>query len=213
MVEELFAKNSEDLRYNLDLANWYLQTKQVAAATKIIENLKQLKDQPVPSLDLLEGLLNTYKNKPHKALKLFKEAEKANPRLPGLHLELGKIYLQTRRYKDAEGAFLKALDIDDGNAAAYHGLGISYLRQGKYEQAAHEALGRMFEFYLMKQHHVMYNGETFETLDFYKRAQEKFPLKLSQPSKGEAPPYQREFLYGLSMAESSGGDYSPLASK
>jgi|GEM_PF-2829978 hypothetical protein len=87
------------------------------------------------------------------------------------------------------------------------------LEDNVQEQAAHEALGRMFEFYLMKQHHVMYNGETFETLDFYKRAQEKFPLKLSQPSKGEAPPYQREFLYGLSMAESSGGDYSPLASK
>ena len=178
LVEELFAKNSEDLRYNLDLANWYLQTKQVAAATKIIENLKQLKDQPVPSLDLLEGLLNTYKNKPHKALKLFKEAEKANPRLPGLHLELGKIYLQTRRYKDAEGAFLKALDIDDGNAAAYHGLGISYLRQGKYEQAAHEALNAIGLMYHFPPAHY-HLGEALFMLEKYVESSQAFEVALS----------------------------------
>ncbi|MFT7303781.1 MAG: cytochrome c-type biogenesis protein CcmH/NrfG, partial [Akkermansiaceae bacterium] len=42
------------------------------------------------------------------ALAHLGEAEKAEPRLPGLHLQLGQIYLRMRRAKDAARAFRRA---------------------------------------------------------------------------------------------------------
>jgi predicted AlkP superfamily phosphohydrolase/phosphomutase/tetratricopeptide (TPR) repeat protein len=178
LVEKLYSEDNKDIRYNLDLANWYLQTRQISKAEEIIENLKNLNDKYIPSVDLLEGLLNTHKNRPHKALKLFQNAEKANPRLPGLHLELGKIYLQIRKYKDAERAFSKALEIDDGNAAAWHGMSICMLRQEKYEEAAHHALtaiGLMYHFPPAHYH----LGEALYHLGRYKEASQAFEVALS----------------------------------
>jgi cytochrome c-type biogenesis protein CcmH/NrfG len=45
--------------------------------------------------------------KPYKALEKLKLAEESNIRQTGLYLELGKVYLQLRRYKDAERAYSK----------------------------------------------------------------------------------------------------------
>jgi len=178
ILEELYQKNNEDIRYNLDLANCYLSLKRFDDARNIIEHLRKLDDKALPNIDLLEGILLTHENKPRKALEFLKKAEKSNPRLPGIHLELGRIYLQTRRYKDAEAAFLKALEIDDSSAAAYHGLAVSLLRNKRYEEAAEQALNAIGLIYHFPTAHY-HLGEALYSMGRYKEATDAFEVCLT----------------------------------
>ncbi len=178
ILEELFEQEKTDIRYNLDLANYYLQMNNTEKAKNIIENLRTIDNKALPNIDLLEGILLTHEKKHRKALHFLKKAEKSNPRLPGIHLELGKIYLRTTRYKDAESAFLKALEIDEDSAPAYHGLAISQLRSGKYEEAADNALnaiGLIYHFPLAHYHF----GEALYMLGMFKEASEAFEVCLT----------------------------------
>jgi len=50
------------------------------------------------------------------------QAEAADPRMPGLYVQIGNVYLRLRRYAEAERAFKRAIEIHDDSAAAHQGL-------------------------------------------------------------------------------------------
>ena len=95
---------------------------------------------PPAQLYLLQGALFLAEEEPEKALPFLAQAERANPRLPHLHQQIGRCYQRLRRWEDAERAYLRALEIDPDSADAHYGLARSYLRMRKYEEAAEEAL-------------------------------------------------------------------------
>ena len=75
-----------------------------------------------------------------RSLELLLAAEKAEPRLPDLHLAIGNTHLRTYRYPDAERAFERALEIDPHSALARQGLALALLRQRRYDEAAGAAI-------------------------------------------------------------------------
>jgi len=91
-------------------------------------------------LDLLQGSLYMAEEKYNDALNFLLEAEKASPRMPTLHQQIGKTYLQMNKPDDAERAFNKALEIDPENAIVHHGLAVAYLKKKNFQKAAEEAL-------------------------------------------------------------------------
>ena len=140
ILKILYQKNNKDIRYNLDLVNCYLNLNKLPEAAEIIKNLRQIENRALPNIDLLEGMLLIKKKEYKKGIQFLKLAEKSNPSLSNIHLEIGKAYLEITKYNDAKRAFTKALNIDDAEAGAYHGLAVCFLRQKDYENAIENAL-------------------------------------------------------------------------
>jgi predicted AlkP superfamily phosphohydrolase/phosphomutase/Tfp pilus assembly protein PilF len=93
-----------------------------------------------PQLDLMRGLLDLDEGKRASALHHFARAQKAAPQLPGMHLQLGAVYLRLRLPNDADQAFRHALEIDPDNPAAHHGLSLALYRQRQFDDACEHAL-------------------------------------------------------------------------
>jgi len=84
---------------------------------------------------LLLGILEFVEGNREKSLEILLRAEKADPRLPLLHVQLGNVYLRQRRWEDAERAFAKALTIDGDSAGAHYGVGLVAFHRDQYEAA------------------------------------------------------------------------------
>ena len=83
-----------------------------------------------------------------KAISKLKEAisyEKNEKPMVPLYVDLGKLYLQSKRYKLAEVAFGNALKIVPDFVSAYYGLAVAYLQQNKQTEAL-EKLQKIIEF-------------------------------------------------------------------
>ncbi len=93
-----------------------------------------------PWADLLMGTIHFEEGNMDEALASLLKAERANPRLPDLHLRIGDVYLRQKRTDDAERAFERALEIDGDSPAAHLGLAMAHLRKRRNEQAAEQAL-------------------------------------------------------------------------
>jgi predicted AlkP superfamily phosphohydrolase/phosphomutase/tetratricopeptide (TPR) repeat protein len=238
VLEELNNKDTNDIRYNLDLATCYLNLNNYEKAGEIINNLRTIQKSPqstvhsqnftaetlrhkesqkskkhtpnntpltplkrgisqegnkqttdneeritiknlrfLPNIDLLEGMLLIKQNNLKKGLQLLKAAEKSNPRLPNIHLEIGKVYLQLDRYAEAGKTFTKAINIDDSQAGAYHGLAVSMLRQKRYEEAVEYALTAIGMMYHSPGAHY-HLGEALYRLGKYDDAEKAFEVCL-----------------------------------
>ncbi len=104
-----------------------------------LPKLAPLPRKPPAYIDFLEGRLLLAEGDLKGALRRLRRAERTQSNLPRLHLALGDVYLKRRRWRDAERAFSKALEIDPDSAAAYDGLAIVSLRR-RWQDAADAAL-------------------------------------------------------------------------
>ena len=73
-------------------------------------------------------------------LQALEAAAALNPRLTGIHTQLGNIYLQMQRWDDARVAFNKAISLDADSALAYQGLSNVYRRLGDNQQTMDTAM-------------------------------------------------------------------------
>ena len=145
VLEKLYAEHPEALRFGLRLANCYLTLRKIDDCRKTLLKLRETdpETKDLPQIDLTEGTLLMYENKPRKALEALLNAEKKMPHFPHLYNQLGNVYLKMQKWKEAERPFIKALSIDENNAHAHFGLGLSYLRQNKTWDAIDELLSSL----------------------------------------------------------------------
>lgn len=94
----------------------------------------------LPNFDLMRALLALDRNDTETALVHLREAEMANPQLPGMHVQLGQVYSKLRQHDKAEEAFRRALEIDEAHPEAAAGLSAALYRQHRYPEAADYAL-------------------------------------------------------------------------
>jgi predicted AlkP superfamily phosphohydrolase/phosphomutase/tetratricopeptide (TPR) repeat protein len=132
----------------LQLIEGYRALGRTAEAVALLENFSiTLEDDQepwpagfLPNFDLMRALLALDRNDAKTALVHLREAEKANPQLPGMHVHLGQVYSRLRRHDKAEEAFRRALEIDEAQPEAAAGLSIALYRQHRYPEAADYAL-------------------------------------------------------------------------
>ena len=122
ILEKLYEKQPEQTRYAFHLAKYYNALGRISDCRKVVKGILKREKKEYPQLDLLQGTLSLAEGRYDKALLFLFKAEQADPRLPTLHKQIGKVYLKMRRMKDAERTFLKALSIDPDSAIAYRGL-------------------------------------------------------------------------------------------
>ncbi|MEE9610292.1 MAG: tetratricopeptide repeat protein, partial [Desulfatiglandales bacterium] len=151
--------------------------------------IRRLRSQARPgkfSREFMMGSLLFAEGKLVDALEHLKNAEKAKPRLPNLHLQIGNIYNKMKKWTYAEKAFRKALEIDPDNAQAHLGLCLSLLPRRKNMEAGKEALAAVGMLYHYPQAHF-YLGVALHRVGFTEQAVEAFKVALSQnPNIAEA---------------------------
>jgi predicted AlkP superfamily phosphohydrolase/phosphomutase/tetratricopeptide (TPR) repeat protein len=91
-------------------------------------------------LDYLEGLLLLALNRQRMALALLEKVQQKNQNSFEVPINIAKIYLLRKNFKQAERQYIKALAIDGRSPAAHHGLGLCFLRQGQLDHAIEEFL-------------------------------------------------------------------------
>jgi tetratricopeptide (TPR) repeat protein len=132
----------------LQLIECYRALGRTANAAELLEDLavKVEADQAewpaafLPNFDLMRALLALDQKNTEKALRHLAEAEKANPQLPGMHVQIGYVYARLRQHDRAEQAFRRALDIDEVHSEAASGASLALYRQHRYQEAADYAL-------------------------------------------------------------------------
>ena len=135
--EKVLVKRPDDKGCKIAIASCRLQTGQLDECEQAVKEI--LTDEAdAPQANLYIGMIAFRRGDTTMALEYLQRAEKADPRLPGLHCQIGNVYLRRKLWADAERAFTKALAIDGDSAEAHDGLGVAYRWQKRPEEAAHE---------------------------------------------------------------------------
>jgi tetratricopeptide (TPR) repeat protein len=178
LLERIHNKQPDQVRYAFQLAKCYQTLGKLRECKKVTEEILKSQKKEYPQLDLLRGSLALAEGLYHQALEYFQKAEKAEPRLPTLHQQIGRVYFKLRRFDDAEGAYGKALEIDPDSPAAHHGMALVCLRKRANEDAAQYALNAVGLLYHFPQAHYTL-GVACSRIGYFERAAEAFEVCLS----------------------------------
>jgi len=196
ILERIFEE-SNVLRYGQRLAFAYLSKKMYMKCQEVIEKLKVVdleertkrKQETEQSLDpfgnnefeepmyleYLEGLLNLAMNRPRKALPLLENVQKKNPNNLQLATSIAQIHTLRKNFKAAENQYITALAIDDRSTAAHYGLGLSFLRQSKFNESVDEFLLALEQDFFQPNIHY-HLGEALVKLDLFEDAVSAFQV-------------------------------------
>ena len=151
--EEVLAKKPDDKGCKMAIASCRLEMGQLGECeSAVIDILSDKADAPQANLYL--GIISFRRGDMDAALKYLKEAEKTDPPMPGLHCQIGNVYLRRQRWQDAERAFEKALKIDPDSAEAHDGLGVAYRWQKRPAEAVHEHMQSIGLLHYRPQTHI-----------------------------------------------------------
>ncbi len=148
LLEEVCSDLPERIEPVQQLCACYRALGRTEESRRVLEKLARLGESVrrlhsigfVPQLDLMRGLLDLDEGKRESALCHFAKAQEATPQLPGMHLQLGGVYLRLRFYEPAANAFRRALEIDPDATAAHYGLSLALYRQRRFPEAGEHAM-------------------------------------------------------------------------
>lgn len=157
VLERLVQAAPDDPNFILRLAYCRFHLGQPAECRRLAEMVIAMSDtMPVDALppddaegrprlstavaDFLLGCVCFGEDNDEEALEHLLRAQRAQPRLPNLHNQVGAVYLRQRRFAEAERAFRTGLAIDGDSPVAHDGLAQVCLATSRYEAAADEAL-------------------------------------------------------------------------
>ncbi|MHC4140346.1 MAG: alkaline phosphatase family protein [Planctomycetota bacterium] len=126
------ADDDEKLTENLDAVERRI--------TAVQHRLREHDVRLMPRVRFLMGVLDLADRNAEDALDHLREAERAEPRMPGLHVQIGRAYLVMKRAEDALRAFDKALEIDGDSPRAHDGRAAALLRLKQPREAADHAI-------------------------------------------------------------------------
>lgn len=184
IIEEILPEDKNNYLYNIDLINlYYLTNEPDKALDQIGFFLSQSRENSkLASVKLLEAKILLKKGLAAKALDVLENLAVEKPRTLGVHIELGKAYIDTLNYVKAEEAFKKCIDIDHENARAFNGLAQAYLKQEKWEEAAENAIKSVeLIFHYPLSHYIL--GKALEQLGAIDEAVNAYEISVSQSKK------------------------------
>lgn len=196
ILDRIFTE-SKILRYGQRLAFAYLSKKMYMKCQEVIESIKlidaeekekrknKLNDPNDPFgnvdyeepmyLEYLEGLLNLAMNKPRLALPLLEKVQKKNPNNLQVATSIAQIHSMRKNFKAAEKQYITALAIDDRSTVAHYGLGLTFLRQNKLNEAVDEFLIALEQDFFQSNIHY-HLGEALAKLELWQDAVSAFQV-------------------------------------
>lgn len=172
---EIENKEKPDFRHLIEIINCALKTKRFKLAQEYLLFIRKNKLASDNYLDIMEAKVHIGLNAPDKAMTLLKKAETDQPESTEILMELGTLFNNLFETAAARKCFEKIVKNDIDNPYAQHGLGVSYLREEKYEDALEfllNAIDRSY-YYPLAHFHL---GETLALMKEYDAAINTFEL-------------------------------------
>ncbi|MGI9515451.1 MAG: alkaline phosphatase family protein [Pirellulaceae bacterium] len=144
-----------------------------------VARLQMLANLNTWSLDYLMGFVLTAEGDHEAALKYLHRAEQAEHQRPGLHIQIGELYLAQKQWNEAEQAFGKAAEIDPQNPHVHLGLCRSYLARSKNRLAMNEALSTVSLMYHYPMAHYLL-GIALDRLNRIEEAVQALQVAIAQ---------------------------------
>ena len=190
---ELLDEDTDTYPFLLDLINIKIKKKEFTTASDYLEKLKVKKPKGHLKLSLLEADIFMASNRPEQALEILNRI-KVNRNLNApAHFKIGKHFLSIGRYKAAEEAFQKSIEIKPDNAKYQHAIGKALLLQEKYEDAVEHVLASIeLVRYYPDAHYTL--GQILEKMGEYESAKLAFETakKLNPKHKKARAAYQKQ---------------------
>ncbi len=137
LFRHVLEKQPDDLGTKMACAMCHLQLRQIDECEQLAREVLS-KPEDTPHAELILGVIEFHRSNYTKSLQHLNNATKANPNLPGVHRQLGHVFLRRRRWQRAAAAFQKALELDPHDAEAWDGLGVAYRQLGRPAEAVEQ---------------------------------------------------------------------------
>ncbi len=204
LVEEAVGEFPEEATYRIYLAQCYYETGRLDDCREVVRGvLADGGDRPAARL--LEANLLLAEGRTEEGLAALLSAEQSQKPAQAIRLVIGRVYLDLKRWEDAERAFRLALEWDSDLPAAYAGLARALMSQQRFAEAAEAAADALaLRFDLPEAHLTL--GMAMVRLERYDRAEQVFETCASLVSesdpRGRAA---REWLERLRKARGHAG--------
>lgn len=134
LLEKVYEKSPKNSRIALELAESYIQTDQWQKAEAVLEAFKE-SDPPIARVNHLLARCYLKKGDHHHAVEALKNAQLVSPYNVERLLELGNLFLDIERPKDAKAAFDDILSFAPDSKAGKLGKSTSMLAIGELNEA------------------------------------------------------------------------------
>lgn len=163
LLELITEKEPVDvIPFYMDLLTISLAEKDFENAEIFLNKLRTLDKQFEINTYFSEARILLNKGKVDQALKLLTEAKNRKPN-GEVWFQIGKIYLQLNKFKEAKDAFEQALEFEIDNAKYHQALAVVLVRLKNYEEAAEHALTSIeLVKYFPEAHYIL--GEALEKM-------------------------------------------------
>ncbi len=135
--DKVLAAEPDDVGTKMAKAMCHLQLRDYDACEAVAREVLDAEDD-APRAQLIMGIIAFHRGNVTESLAHLRAAERDNPELPGLHRQIGSVYLRRRRWKDAERNFARAIELNPHDPEAYDGLGVAYRRQRRSAEAVEQ---------------------------------------------------------------------------
>jgi Flp pilus assembly protein TadD len=161
----VLQKAPEDRGAKLAMAWALLSLGRLAECERIMDEVLA-DERDTPRAHLIKAMVAFAQGKTDASLMHLKTVELADPSLPGLHRQLGLVYLRRGRLRDAARAFRKAIELDPDDAEAHDGLGVVHRRGGRPAEAVYEHMLSVALLHYRPQTHIHLGMALAETGQF-----------------------------------------------
>ena len=200
LLLEIENKDKPDFRFLIDIIDSACKTKRFKLAEEYIAYVRANELMAERYLDVLEAQVSIGLNEPGKALMLLERALEEFPDSLQVLIDLGKLLLGLSQFEKAESVFRECLKLDTKNVYAFHGIGVSYFRREKYDDALENflmAVDGLFHYPLAHLH----IGETLALMKDYENAIHAFEIV-----EAIAPVYKKTYRWLQDLHEIQGNE-------
>ncbi len=177
LAEELVKESPKEPRYIALAGQAAVSACDTAALCRAIDALEIAKPD-AKQLPMFRAFQCWLKEDIAGALEHFQAAAVNEPNDPWLLCRIGRAYLRLRRWREAEEAFRKTIELDPDNAESYYGLSVALPRQGRLEEGVQCGLQAVSLFHDFPIAHFQL-GAVLSRLGWYERAMQAFEICLA----------------------------------
>jgi predicted AlkP superfamily phosphohydrolase/phosphomutase/tetratricopeptide (TPR) repeat protein len=192
---EIEDREKPDFRYLLEILNISIKTKRFALAEEYLHYIRTNDLMNPDYLNVLEAQVKIGQNDASAAYALLTQASADFSDSVQVLLDYGKLLITLWDTERARKAFERILELDPMNPYAFHGVGLSYLREARHEEALDQFLNAVDSLFHYPIAHL-HIGETLALMKDYENAIHSFKIVESI-----APHYIRTYRWLVDLCE------------
>ena len=188
LLEELLFLAPWETRFIILLSDCYFRAGYFKQAEELIQQSFVLEKTGVNKIIVIYAKLKIALGEPEKGIPYLLSVLKREPRSPKISVQVGDAFAGQRKWKNAETAYLRALEKHPDMARAYEGISTVYLRTGRNQEAMDAALNAVGLLHRLPKSHfnlgvALARSEDFERAELAFQTAARFAPKWANPHR------------------------------